>query len=203
MSEDDSAPAAIEKLASNRGLEFSERAELPKQGALLAEDDLEVHGAASGELPGGTDGTLAHLSYTYRSGDNTSTARLTAVVSSVPEGIGFAPYLKGTMSGHSGLWSDAPTRSLDIELPGKPDRVLSGHFDSAGAGGGVDGALVLVGDGLRRGDRIAFVAGPSGPVASADLNVSAPGVSAAALDEYAQRLAGELAESRGRPRAGI
>lgn len=412
----DGAPAAISKFAETRGLSFSDGADLPRLGALLGEDDLDVHAAATGELPGGEAGTLAYLSYTYRSNDTTRTNELTAVVLSVPESIGFAPYLKGTGGGHSGLWADAPQKDYDAgakmrirvhdgadeawlrelfspaltdwlsrspgdfafelaegtlcvsreqylskpddlerlcrdashlagavraesleevetggadetaaktkvrdpleagvverlvkevplreapadvaaaqaqyrdalarspstylggfaravgwtllinvvgggiyglllnlpdpltavivfqvillvpltilcirnlinrrskagateafyrgyaeardlepvdplrfsaehakaELPGKPDRVFAGRF------GGVDGALVLVGDGMTRGDKIALVAGPSGPTATADFEVSAPGISARALDDYAERLAGEL-----------
>jgi hypothetical protein len=72
------------------------------------------------------------------------------------------------------------------ELPGTPVRVMSGTF------GGVDGALMITGDGFKRGDSIALVAGEQGPVASADFEVSAPGVSATALDSYAAKLAGEL-----------
>ncbi len=49
--------------------------------------------------------------------------------------------------------------------------------------GGAPGALMLTGDGRKRGDQIALVRGPRGPVATAELNVSAPGISAAALDE--------------------
>ena len=413
---DAGAPGGIRKLAEGRGLAFSDGADLPARGALLGEDDLKVHGAASGTLPGGEEGTLAYLSYTYRSNDTTHTAELTAAVVSVPESIGFLPYLKGTSGGHSGLWAGAPTKSVELggktnirvhdgvddawlrelfspaltdwlsrspadfafelaegalsvsrerylddpedlarlcedaahlagalrsesleefetgdadetaakakpraaleagvvdrlvkdvplreapaditaaqaayrdvlartpstylggfgralawtlvvnvvgggiyglllnlpdpltavivfqlivlvpltffctrnlinrrakagateafyrgyaeardlepldplrfaaehakaELPGKPDRVLAGSF------GGVDGALVLVGDGLTRGDKIALVAGPSGPTATADFEVSAPGVSAMALDDHAARLAAEL-----------
>ncbi len=71
-------------------------------------------------------------------------------------------------------------------LPGSPVRVLNGRFDA------VEGALMVTGDGFKRGDSIALVAGPTGPVASADFDVSAPGASAKALDAYATRLAGEL-----------
>jgi hypothetical protein len=76
------------------------------------------------------------------------------------------------------------------ELPGAPKRVFAGTFD------GVAGALMLTGDGLKRGDSIAIVAGPLGPVASADFQVSAPGASLTALDSYVERLAAELADSR-------
>jgi len=76
------------------------------------------------------------------------------------------------------------------ELPGSPARVLRGRFD------GVDGALMVTGEGFKRGDTIALVAGPTGPVASADFDVSAPGASIRALDGYAARLAGKLREAR-------
>jgi hypothetical protein len=76
------------------------------------------------------------------------------------------------------------------DLPGTPVRVLSGRF------GTTEGALMVTGDGFKRGDSIALVGGEQGPVASADFEVSAPGVSAAALDSYAAKLAGELSASR-------
>lgn len=63
-------------------------------------------------------------------------------------------------------------------LPGKPIRVLEGPI------GGSEGFLMLTGEGRERGDKIALVRGPKGPTAVADLNVSAPGMSTAALDEH-------------------
>jgi hypothetical protein len=71
-------------------------------------------------------------------------------------------------------------------LPGSPSRVLSGRY------GDVDGSLMVTGDGFKRGDCISLVAGPAGPIATADFDVSAPGASVKALDTYAARLAGEL-----------
>jgi hypothetical protein len=71
-------------------------------------------------------------------------------------------------------------------LPGAPVRVLSGML------GGVNGSLMLTGDGDKRGDVIALVGGETGPVASAAFDVSAPGPSTAALDSYVEKLAGEL-----------
>ncbi len=99
-----------------------------------------------------------------------------------------------------GFWREyARTRDLRFEdpssfaathakadLPGAPTRVMSGGL------GGVDGSLMLTGDGFTRGDSIALVAGETGPVASADFEVSAPGASAKALDSYVERLAAEL-----------
>lgn len=72
------------------------------------------------------------------------------------------------------------------DLPGAPKRVMSGLL------GGVDGALMLTGDGDKRGDVIALVAGETGPTAAASFDVSAPGPSTAALDGYVTRLASEL-----------
>lgn len=71
-------------------------------------------------------------------------------------------------------------------LPGTPKRVLTGVF------AGVPASLIVTGDGLKRGDSIALVGGETGPTATADLDFSAPGASAAALDAYAEQLAGEL-----------
>jgi hypothetical protein len=75
-------------------------------------------------------------------------------------------------------------------LPGAPQRVLTGEL------GGVQGSVMLTGDGDKRGDVIALVAGETGPTASAPFDVSAPGISTAALDSYVERLAGELRKQR-------
>jgi hypothetical protein len=74
-------------------------------------------------------------------------------------------------------------------LPFKPDRVLNGPLP-----GGANGSLVLLGDGTKRSDRIAVVTGPRGPVAEAELQAEAPGLSAKLLDGYAERLSKEVAE---------
>jgi hypothetical protein len=71
-------------------------------------------------------------------------------------------------------------------LPGRPKRVLTGVF------GGIPGSLMLTGDGLKRGDSIALVSGPSGPIATAELDLSAPGASARALDAYVETLVLDL-----------
>jgi hypothetical protein len=78
---------------------------------------------------------------------------------------------------------------VEAKLPFKPDRVFSGPLP----GGPTNGSLVLAGDGTKRSDRIAVVAGPNGPVAEAELRAEAPGISAKLLDSYAERLAKELA----------
>ena len=75
----------------------------------------------------------------------------------------------------------------EADLPFKPERVLSG---------GANGDLALTGKGLTRGDEIALVAGPRGPVASAALEVAPPGIRARDLDAYGERLRGELKRAR-------
>jgi len=77
----------------------------------------------------------------------------------------------------------------EAKLGFKPDRVFSGVLP-----GGMSGALALAGDGSKRSDRIAAIAGPRGPVAEAELQAEAPGLSATTLDEYAKRLSAEVAE---------
>jgi hypothetical protein len=77
----------------------------------------------------------------------------------------------------------------EAKLPFKPDRVLSGPLP-----GGTSGSLALLGDGTKRSDRIAIVAGPKGPVAEAELKANTPNLSAQDLDGYTARLAAELAE---------
>lgn len=77
----------------------------------------------------------------------------------------------------------------EAKLAFKPDRVLSGILP-----GGANGALVLSGDGSKRSDRIAVVAGPRGPVAEAELQAEEPGLSATTLDDYAKRLGIEVTE---------
>ena len=77
----------------------------------------------------------------------------------------------------------------EAKLPFKPDRVLAGPLP-----GGTAGSLVLAGDGSKRSDRIAVVAGPKGPIAEAELQAEAPGISAKLLDGYRERLSKELAE---------
>ena len=72
------------------------------------------------------------------------------------------------------------------ELPGKPARVMTGTFD------GIPGSLLVTGDGFTRGDSIALVAGPTGPTATLEFDVSAPGASAKALDQYAADLVLDL-----------
>jgi hypothetical protein len=76
----------------------------------------------------------------------------------------------------------------EAKLPFKPDRVFTGTLP-----GGADGSLILSGDGSKRSDRIAVVAGPNGPLAEAELESDTPVLSSEDLDVYAELLVGEIA----------
>lgn len=77
--------------------------------------------------------------------------------------------------------------SAEANLPFTPERVLSGQIDGRRAG-----ALLVSGDGTKREDRIALVAGPKGPVASSELRASPAGLSATDLDKFASGLTASL-----------
>ncbi|MFN8216332.1 MAG: hypothetical protein U0R71_07015 [Solirubrobacterales bacterium] len=121
---------AIARFAELHGLAFSERAELPEQGDLLCRDGT-VEGAATGALPGGMEGTLAHFTYTYTwtdSDDHTHHEErpFTLVVTRVPESIGFMPYL-----GFSGAGSKMSGVAGSLDQMQKVD--LGGHKGLKGA----------------------------------------------------------------------
>lgn len=80
----------------------------------------------------------------------------------------------------------------EAKLPFKPDRVLTGPL----SGGLTNASLALVGDGSKRADRIAIVAGPNGPVAESELHAEAPGISAKLLDSYTANLAKQLSAAQ-------
>jgi hypothetical protein len=84
----------------------------------------------------------------------------------------------------------------EAKLPFKPDRVFTGMLT-----GGVNGSLVLIGDGSKRSDRIAVVGGPKGPVAESELEAEPQGLSAKDLDTYLEQLSGEVKEAEGKPAA--
>ena len=73
----------------------------------------------------------------------------------------------------------------EAKLPWRPDRVLVGSLR-----GHAEAALCILGDGSKRSDRIAFVAGPAGPVKESELEAGPNGLSAQGLDAYVERLAG-------------
>lgn len=77
----------------------------------------------------------------------------------------------------------------DANLPFEPEWVFTGTLP----GGSVDAALAVKGDGMKRTDQIAVIAGPSGPVAVTELTATAPGLSVANLDEYAAALSKQAA----------
>jgi len=77
----------------------------------------------------------------------------------------------------------------EAKLSFKPDRVFTGMLP-----GGLSGSLALIGDGSKRSDRVAAIAGPRGPIAEAELQAEAPGLSAKAIDAYSESLTKEVAE---------
>lgn len=85
----------------------------------------------------------------------------------------------------------------EAKLPFKPDRVLSGALP-----GGGEGCLCVLGDGGKRADRVAVVAGPAGPVAESELEAEPQGLSAKDLDTYLDQLAGEAREDAATTPAG-
>jgi hypothetical protein len=74
----------------------------------------------------------------------------------------------------------------DAKLPFRPDRVLAGPLP-----GGGEGSFCVYGDGSKRADRVAVVAGPAGPVAESELEAEPQGLTTKDLDTYLNQLAGE------------
>ncbi len=115
------ASDALARFAETHGLAYSDRADLPEQGDLLQREGT-VEGAAAGALPGGGDGTLAHFTYTYTWTDSDNDTHheerpFTIVVSSIPESIGFMPYLgfSGSASKLTAIPGElAEMRKLDL-----------------------------------------------------------------------------------------
>ena len=95
---------ALSEFAANNGLEEGTGGELPRVGTVLdPARGNTVEAAVHGRLPEGPEGALVQLIYERRSDDHTITERLTAVVTRVPESIGFAPYLSYGDGSHIGL----------------------------------------------------------------------------------------------------
>jgi hypothetical protein len=74
----------------------------------------------------------------------------------------------------------------DAKLPFRPDRVFAGPLPVGG-----EGCFCIFGDGSKRADRVAVVAGPAGPVAESELEAEPQGLTAKDLDTYLEQLAGE------------
>jgi hypothetical protein len=109
----------LAEFAKAHGLAMDGKTKLPAQGALLSRDTLEVAEAAAGNLPGGEPGTICHLTYTYRSDDDTHTVHRTAVVEHVAESIGFAPYMASAaaaMRGGIAMKTRSPKLEGDLNL---------------------------------------------------------------------------------------
>ena len=96
-----------------------------------------------------------------------------------------------------GLKLEEPLRfaatHAEAKLPFRPDRVMTGPLP-----GGGEGSFCILGDGSKRADRVAVVAGPSGPVAESELEAEPQGLTTKDLDTYLEQLAGE---DRGTPTA--
>lgn len=101
----------LARFARSHGLVYADSVDLPQRGATLTQGSGRVEGAATGTLPGGVEGTLARFTYVYKWTDSDSHTReenrpFTLVVTSIPESIGFVPYL-----GFSG-----PASNLDADV---------------------------------------------------------------------------------------
>ena len=131
------AANTLASFAEANGLAYAKSAHLPDQGSTLTREGARVEGAATGTLPGGIEGTLAHFTYTYTvtDADNhtyTEHRRLTLVVTNVPVSIGFVPYL-GFSRGASHLLATAGgTKMRRIELGGAPALKHASAFIYAG-----------------------------------------------------------------------
>ena len=79
----------------------------------------------------------------------------------------------------------------EAKLSWKPDRVLAGPLP-----GGGEGCFCVVGDGSKRADRVAVVAGPAGPIAESELEAEPQGLTTKDLDTYLEQLAGEAREAQ-------
>ena len=107
------------------GLQAGPGGYLPKVGTLLTKG-VSINAAVRGTLPGGIDGTIALLRYEVRSDDHTVTKQVTALITKVPESIGFAPYLSMGGGSHLGLTLDSEVR----EIGGISLRVAKGVDES-------------------------------------------------------------------------
>ncbi len=109
------ASEPIREFAEANGLAFDETADLPAQGPTLeAPDPGEVGAGASGTLPGGLEGTLAHFDYTTTSDGTTYHHEMTVVVTRVPETLGFAPHLRFDRGDSDLVPELLGTRSFDL-----------------------------------------------------------------------------------------
>ncbi|MBS1881274.1 MAG: hypothetical protein JST31_17305, partial [Actinobacteria bacterium] len=133
-------PGGADTLASfaeAHRLGHSAHADLPAQGATLTRSTGHVEGAATGILPGGAEGTLAHFVYTYTYTDaddhtHTETRRLTLVVTEIPVSIGFVPYLGFSRGSSHFVATASGTKMRRIDLSGSPELKHAACFIYAG-----------------------------------------------------------------------
>ena len=103
---------ALGTLAEARGMEAGPGGYLPKVGTVLTKG-VSINAAVHGPLAEGREGIVAVLRYEVRSDDSTVTKHLTAVITKVPESIGFAPYLSFGGGGHIGATLNSESREVD------------------------------------------------------------------------------------------
>jgi hypothetical protein len=108
----------LRSFAESNGLSYSDTATLPSEGALLGKAG-RVEGAATGTLPRGAGGTIAHYVYTTGSGSRREDHWFTIFVGAIPETIGFAPYLGFRSPGSKMPLDDGP-KSKRVEPRGAP-----------------------------------------------------------------------------------
>ena len=103
---------ALGTVAEAHGMSAGPGGYLPKVGTLLSRG-VSINGAVHGPLSETRDGIVAVLRYEVRSDDSTVTKHVTAVITKVPESIGFAPYLAFGGGGHLGLTQNSEVREVD------------------------------------------------------------------------------------------
>jgi hypothetical protein len=112
---------SLSAFAEVSGLAYATSSKLPTQGSTLSRDSGRTEGAATGSLPGGIEGTVAHWAYDYTVSDadnnsHTETRHLTLVVTSVPVSIGFVPYLGFSRGASNFVGTAGGTRMRRVDL---------------------------------------------------------------------------------------
>jgi hypothetical protein len=117
------APARpIERYARAHGIAYEREGTLPEATPLLCRGDRRfATEVATGELPGGLDGTLARYTYVVTEDGDERRHHFTVVVTRVPESVGFVPFLlcrhrrrsRASDDPHGGGYSN--TRMLELE----------------------------------------------------------------------------------------
>ena len=129
MATDGASASPLEQFAKANGLQYAQTVELPSEGAMLTHSSGKVEGVASGALPGGGNGSIAHYVYTTTDSDNnTEHHHRTIAWTRVPESIGFVPYLSLPASFAGGV--KMKKVELDQKLPQGDVCAFEGTSDS-------------------------------------------------------------------------